>query len=209
MGDAIMAFWGAPVWQEDHAVRAANTALEMMEKLRLMQAEWEKRGIPRLDIGIGLSTGPLTVGNMGSHMRFDYTVMGDSVNLGSRLEGLNKEYGTHIIVPKYTYEDIKHEFILRQLDLIRVKGKKVPIRIYELMGRKDAGDKLREAAGVFEAGFHAYMGRDWDAAELHFRKTQDLIPGDAPSTVFLNRVKSMRETALPDDWDGVCVMKTK
>ncbi len=209
MGDAIMAFWGAPVWQEDHAVRAANTALEMMEKLRLMQAEWEKRGIPKLDIGIGLSTGRLTVGNMGSHMRFDYTVMGDSVNLGSRLEGLNKEYGTHIIVPKFTYEDIKNEFILRQLDLIRVKGKKVPIRIYELMGRKDAGDKLREAAGVFEAGLQAYMRRDWDSAESHFRKTQDLIPGDAPSTVFLNRVKSMRETALPDDWDGVCVMKTK
>jgi adenylate cyclase len=209
MGDAIMAFWGAPVWQEDHAVRAAKTALEMMEKLRLMQAEWEKQGIPRLDIGIGLSTGRLTVGNMGSHMRFDYTVMGDSVNLGSRLEGLNKEYGTHIIVPKFTYEDIKQEFILRQLDLIRVKGKKVPIKIYELMGRKDAGDKMREVAGLFEAGLQAYMRRDWDAAEANFRKTLAIAPGDGPSTVFLNRVKNMRETELPEDWDGVCVMKTK
>jgi adenylate cyclase len=209
MGDAIMAFWGAPVWQEDHAVRAAKTALEMMEKLRLMQAEWEKQGIPRLDIGIGLSTGRLTVGNMGSHTRFDYTVMGDSVNLGSRLEGLNKEYGTHIIVPKFTYEDIKQEFILRQLDLIRVKGKKVPIKIYELMGRKDAGEKMREVAGLFEAGLQAYMRRDWDAAEANFRKTLAIAPGDGPSTVFLNRVKNMRETELPEDWDGVCVMKTK
>lgn len=209
MGDAVMAFWGAPVWQEDHAVRAANTALEMMGKLRLMQAEWEKQGIPRLDIGIGLSTGRVTVGNMGSHMRFDYTVMGDSVNLGSRLEGLNKEYGTHIIVPKYTYEDIKQEFILRKLDHIRVKGKKVPIKIYELMGRKDAGDKLREAAGIFEEGLDAYMARDWDKAEASFRKTLGLIPDDGPSDVFLKRVASMRESDLPDDWDGVCVMKTK
>ena len=209
MGDAIMAFWGAPVWQEDHAVRAANTALEMMEKLRLMQTEWEKQGIPRLDIGIGLSTGRLTVGNMGSHMRFDYTVMGDSVNLGSRLEGLNKEYSTHIIVPKFTYEDIKQEFILRKLDHIRVKGKKVPIKIYELMGRKDAGDKLREVAGLFEEGLAAYMARDWDKAEARFQKTLGVIPGDGPSTVFLNRVKNMRETELPEDWDGVCVMKTK
>ncbi|HEX9112727.1 MAG TPA: adenylate/guanylate cyclase domain-containing protein, partial [Nitrospirota bacterium] len=209
MGDAVMAFWGAPVWQEDHAVRAANTALEMMEKLRLMQAEWEKQGIPRLDIGIGLSTGRVTVGNMGSHMRFDYTVMGDSVNLGSRLEGLNKEYGTHIIVPKYTYEDIKQEFILRKLDHLRVKGKKVPIKIYELMGRKDAGDKLREAAGIFEEGLDAYMARDWDKAEASFRKTLGLMPDDGPSNVFLKRVAGMRESDLPDDWDGVCVMKTK
>jgi adenylate cyclase len=209
MGDAIMAFWGAPVWQEDHAIRAANTALEMMEKLRLMQAEWEKQGIPRLDIGIGLSTGRVTVGNMGSHMRFDYTVMGDSVNLGSRLEGLNKEYGTHIIVPKYTYEDIRQEFILRKLDHIRVKGKKVPIKIYELMGRKDAGDKLREAAGIFEEGLDAYMARDWDKAEARFRKTLGLIPDDGPSNAFLKRVAGMREADLPEDWDGVCVMKTK
>jgi adenylate cyclase len=102
MGDAIMAFWGAPVWQEDHQVRACRAALAMMDKLKELQVGWEQRGIPRIDIGIGISTGKLTVGNMGSATRFDYTVMGDSVNLGSRLEGLNKEYGTHIIVPKYT-----------------------------------------------------------------------------------------------------------
>jgi adenylate cyclase len=209
MGDAIMAFWGAPVWQDDHAARAARTALEMMERLRELQVEWEKRGIPRLDIGIGLSTGSLTVGNMGSHLRFDYTVMGDSVNLGSRLEGLNKEYGTHIIVPKFTYEDIKDEFILRQLDLIRVKGKKVPVRIYELMGRKDADSRLREAAGLFEEGLAAYMNRDWDKAEYQFRRTQSVLPGDGPSAVFLKRVLGMRETALPDDWDGVYVMTKK
>ena len=209
MGDAIMAFWGAPVWQEDHPTRAANTALEMMEKLRELQAEWSGRGIPRIDIGIGLSTGKLTVGNMGSHLRFDYTVMGDSVNLGSRLEGMNKEYGTHIIVPKYTYEDIKHEFILRQLDTIKVKGKNVPIKIYELMGRKNGDDRLRQAAELFEAGLQAYFRQEWDEAEAFFHKTQGVIPDDGPSTIFLKRVKSLRETELARDWDGVWVMKTK
>jgi adenylate cyclase len=209
MGDAIMAFWGAPIWQEDHGARAARTALEMMERLKELQREWEQRGIPKLDIGIGLSTGAVTVGNMGSHMRFDYTVMGDSVNLGSRLEGMNKEYGTHIIVPKYTYEEIKHEFILRQLDVIKVKGKNVPIKIYELMGRKGENGRLTEIAGEFEAGLHAYMAKDWDKAEEQFRKVQGISPDDGPARVFLGRVKLMRESDLPEDWDGVCVMKTK
>jgi len=209
MGDAIMAFWGAPVWQEDHQVRACNAALSMMERLTVLQKEWSGRGIPKIDIGIGLSTGKLTVGNMGSTTRFDYTVMGDSVNLGSRLEGMNKEYGTHIIVPKFTYEDVKDHFILRPLDAIKVKGKNVPIKIFELMGRKEAGDRLREVAGLFETGLQAYMCRDWDKAETYFKKTQEAAPGDGPAKVFLSRVKSLRETPLPDDWDGVCVMKTK
>jgi len=209
MGDAIMAFWGAPVWQEDHQIRACNAALSMMERLGELQKEWSTRGIPKIDIGIGLSTGNLTVGNMGSTTRFDYTVMGDSVNLGSRLEGMNKEYGTHIIVPKFTYEDVKDHFILRSLDSIKVKGKNVPIKIYELMGRNDAGDRLREVIGLFETGLSAYMSRDWDKAELYFNKTLEAAPGDGPSKVFLARVKSLRETHLPDDWDGVCVMKTK
>jgi adenylate cyclase len=181
----------------------------MLEKLAILQKEWEARGIPRLDIGVGLSTGKLTVGNMGSTTRFDYTVMGDSVNLGSRLEGMNKEYGTHIIVPKYTYEDVKNEFLLRQLDLIKVKGKKIPIKIYELMANKDAGDRLREAAGLFEAGLAAYFTREWEKAESFFQKTLAVLPNDGPSTVFLERVRNLRSQGLPEDWDGVYVMTKK
>ena len=135
--------------------------------------------------------------------------MGDSVNLGSRIEGLNKEYGTHIIVPKYTYEDVKHEFVLRQLDRIKVKGKKIPIRIYELMGTKDDHGRLREIAGLFEAGLQAYMVQDWDKAELYFQKTLDAAPNDGPATVFLARVKNLRDVQLPQDWDGVFVMTKK
>jgi adenylate cyclase len=209
MGDAIMAFWGAPIWQEDHPVRACRAALQMLEKLAELQKAWEQQGIPRLDIGVGISTGKLTVGNMGSTTRFDYTVMGDSVNLGSRLEGLNKEYGTHIIVPKYTYEDVKNDFILRQLDLIKVKGKKIPIKIYELMGHADDSGRLREAAGLFETGLQAYMVRDWDKAEDYFNKTLGILPHDGPATTFLARVKDLRQANLPDDWDGVFVMTKK
>ena len=122
----------------------------MFETLSKLQVVWEKAGIPKLDIGVGISTGKVTVGNMGSSTRFDYTVIGDTVNLGSRLEGLNKEYGTHIILPKYTYEDVKEEFLLRELDMVRVKGKDIPIKIYELMGEKT--DRLKEIAELFEKG---------------------------------------------------------
>ena len=208
MGDAIMAFWGAPVWQEDHQVRACRAALAMMDKLKQLRAEWEKRGIPRIDIGIGISTGNLTVGNMGSTTRFDYTVMGDSVNLGSRLEGLNKEYRTHIIVPKFTYEDVKNQFILRQLDLIKVKGKHIPIKIYELMAVEDTG-RLREVAGLFEAGLKAYEERDWDRAEKDFRSVLHVWPDDGPAQVFIDRVAQLRQADLPADWDGVYVMTKK
>ncbi|MEK6742181.1 MAG: adenylate/guanylate cyclase domain-containing protein [Nitrospirota bacterium] len=208
MGDAIMAFWGAPVWQEDHQARACRAALEMLEKLAVLQVEWEKQGIPHLDIGVGISTGKLTVGNMGSTTRFDYTVMGDSVNLGSRLEGLNKEYGTHIIVPKYTYEDVKNDFILRQLDLIRVKGKNIPIKIYELMGITDSG-RLREIAGLSEAGLKAYTERDWDKAEKIYNNVIHIRPEDGPAAAFLERIKHLRQEGVPADWDGVYVMKKK
>ena len=209
MGDAIMAFWGAPVWLEDHPGRACRAALGMLEKLAELRTEWEKRGIPRLDIGVGISTGKLTVGNMGSATRFDYTVMGDSVNLGSRLEGLNKEYGTHIIVPKYTYEDVKNDFILRQLDLIKVKGKTIPIKIYELMGDKGSPDRIREISGLFDAGLHAYFQRDWDKAEKYLRNVLSAKPDDGPSAVFLARITNLRTAALPADWDGVYVMTKK
>ncbi len=208
MGDAIMAFWGAPVWQEDHAFRAARTSLEMMDQLRVLQAQWAREGLPTIDIGIGLSTGRLTVGNMGSGLRFDYTVMGDSVNLGSRLEGLNKEYGTHIIVPKYTYEDIKNEFVLRELDRIRVKGKKVPIHIFELMGVK--GDqRLSEIAAAFEAGLAAYRRKKWDVAIARFQETLAKNPGDGPSRTFLTRIENLKQSDLPADWDGVYTMTKK
>jgi adenylate cyclase len=209
MGDAIMAFWGAPVWQEDHHVRACRTALEMMKKLDELQVVWQKAGIPKLAIGVGISTGRVTVGNMGSSTRFDYTIMGDTVNLGSRLEGLNKEYGTYIIVPKYTYEDVKAEFIFRQIDMVKVKGKDRPIKIYELMGDKNDENNLRETIELFESGLKSYMERDWDRAGGYFHDVLKIRPDDGPSSVFISRVEELRKAELPPDWDGVYVMTKK
>lgn len=131
VGDEIMAFWNAPVEQPNHPERACRAAVEMMNRLHHLNEAWPEE--KRLNIGIGLNTGIMTVGNMGSQSRMDYTLMGDNVNLGARLEGTNKIYGTNIIISEYTYEKIKDNFICRELDVIKVKGKEKPVKIYELI----------------------------------------------------------------------------
>jgi adenylate cyclase len=136
MGDAIMAFWGAPLDQPDHAARACSCSLEMMDRIKELQKKWKKEGIPSFDIGIGLNSGDAIVGNMGSDSRFDYTVMGDTVNLASRLEGLNKTYNTNIIVSENTYKIVKNEFDTKKLDTVKVKGKEKSVVIYELLSPK-------------------------------------------------------------------------
>ncbi len=134
MGDAIMAFWGAPVKNDDHAYYACVAALAQARKLSELQLRWKERNIPVLNIGIGINTGPAVIGNMGSSRRMDYTLMGDTVNLGSRLEGITKTYGVKICISEFTYEKVKDRVYARELDLVRVKGKLEPVRIYELMG---------------------------------------------------------------------------
>jgi adenylate cyclase len=129
-----MAFWGAPVPQEDHAYRSCKASLEMISVLKRMNIDWKSQGKESLDIGIGLNSGDMVVGNMGSNSRMDYTIMGDNVNLGSRLEGTNKMYGTRIIISEFTYEQVKEKVIVRELDLIKVKGKHLPVKIFELVG---------------------------------------------------------------------------
>jgi len=145
MGDAIMAFWGAPVQNEDHAYCACLTAVKQLEDLKIMQDRWAENGWPVIDIGIGLNTGFAVAGNMGSSHRMDYTVMGDTINLGSRLEGTNKSYGTRIIISEFTYAKVKDRVYARELDDIKVKGKNEPVKIYELIdlvNREDL-DKLK------------------------------------------------------------------
>jgi len=138
VGDEIMAFWGAPVPQEDHALLACKSALAQIKYLyNVLHKKWEEEGKPKLRIGIGINTGIMTVGNMGSESRMDYTLMGDNVNLGARLEGTNKVYGTSIIISEFTYNEVKDKVITRELDIIRVKGKKKPVKIYELIDLKD------------------------------------------------------------------------
>lgn len=139
MGDGLMAFWGAPQEMPDHAQQACLAALEMGRKLAELKQEWVAKGLPDISIGVGINSGQMVVGNMGSSQRFDYTVLGDNVNLGSRLEGLNKQYQTQIIVSQFTFERVSSQFSCRFLDKVKVKGKEIPVEIYELTGQRAEG----------------------------------------------------------------------
>ncbi len=134
IGDAMLAVYGAPIAHPDHAKRACRSALDMVRAARILHAEWIAQGLPSLDLGVGINTGPMVVGNMGSKTRFDYTVIGDAVNLGSRIESLNKQYGTHILVSEFTWRQVKDEFLyMREIDVATVRGRSEPVRLYELM----------------------------------------------------------------------------
>ena len=152
-GDAIIAFFGAPVPFEDHARRACLVSIEMQKRLEELRAEWRKEGKHELFVRIGLNTGPMVVGNMGSKNRMDYTMMGDSVNLAARLEGVNKQYGTYTMISEFTYEQARDFIEVRELDRIRVVGKKEPVKIYELLGKKgEMDEKVREILPTFNDG---------------------------------------------------------
>jgi adenylate cyclase len=209
IGDAIMAVFGAPIEQPDHAQRACRTAVEMMEKLRELQKKWAEEGWPEINIGIGVNTGDMVVGNMGSEMRFDYTVMGDSVNLSSRLEGTNKEYGTNIIISEFTHEVVKDEFFCRELDAVRVKGKKLPIKIFELLGEKKDASQWQGFTEVFEQGLSFYRDGKWEEAIREFKRVLELKPGDYPARLYLERCEALQEHPPEGEWDGVFTMTKK
>ncbi len=209
MGDAIMAFWGAPLDKPDHAETACSSSLEMVEKLRELQKKWKNEGIPSFDIGIGLNSGDAIVGNMGSSTRFDYTAMGDNVNLASRMEGLNKLYGTNIIITEKTYKIVKDTFEIRKLDAVKVKGKQKPILIYELLSKKDnLSKKQQDFIKLFEEGLELYFKKKWNPAIKSFNEALKLSD-DSASHVFIKRCQNFIKNPPPKDWDGVWEMKTK
>ena len=209
IGDAIMAVFGAPVDQPDHALRSCRTALEMMATLKGLQQKWAAEGRPFVDIGVGINSGDMVVGNMGSNMRFDYTVMGDNVNLSSRLEGINKEYGTHIVISEFTYEVVKEEVFCRELDAVRVKGKKLPVKIYELIcERKDAAEH-EEYIGRFHAGLAHYKAARWDEGIAAFQSVMEIRPDDPPATLYIQRCQDLKEHPPEGEWDGVFTMTRK
>ena len=209
IGDAIMAFWGAPFPQEDHAVRACRAALEMQKSLVNLQSRWDARGRPRIDIGVGINTGAMLVGNMGSKTRFNYTIMGDNVNLASRLEGTNKTFGTRLIISENTYQEVQNEMLARELDLIRVKGKSTPVKIYELVGTRAESDQHRDRLHRFGRGLEAYREGQWATALGIFEDLVRDYPQDAPTHVFLKRCHDFLLLPPEGGWDGVYVMKTK
>ena len=209
MGDAIMAVFGAPLDQPDHALRGCRTALAMMEELRKLQEKWKAEGRPVFDIGVGLNSGDMVVGNMGSEMRFDYTVMGDMVNLGSRLEGTNKEYGTNIIISEFTYEKVKDAMCCRELDGVRVKGKLKPVKIYELLGEKKDEAAFKDLLEGFARGLSLYREAKWDEAIAAFQGVLASRPNDYPSKMYVERCKNLKENPPAEPWDGVFVMTKK
>ena len=210
-GDAIMAEYGAPIWYEEHALNACYTAIEMQEVLAEMRKKLEAEGRPSLKARVGINTGSMIIGNMGSRDIFDYTVMGDAVNLGSRLEGANKQYGTYIMMSEATKDEVDEHIISRELDSIRVKGKTEPVIVYEIIGRKDDGipENRQKAIDLFLQGFQSYKKQEWDEAISQFKQALEHNPDDPPSKIYIERCEAFKVSPPPEDWDGVYTMTTK
>jgi adenylate cyclase len=209
IGDAIMAFWGSPYPQPDHKFRACACALEMQARLQELNAKWASAGRKPLSVGVGISSGVVNVGNMGSSRRLSWTVMGDEVNLASRLEGLNKEYHAQIIVSEHTQREVSAEFVWRELDQIRVKGKLQPVGIYELLAFAPDAAKYEDLRARFHEALTAYRRQSWKQAIRGFEDVLVRYPGDGPSQVLLRRSQEFLLAAPSPDWDGVYVATTK
>jgi adenylate cyclase len=209
MGDAIMAFWGAPLKDPQHAAHAVRAGMQMLASLNSLQAQFKERGWPEIKIGVGLNTGLMTVGNMGSEFRMAYTVMGDAVNLGSRLEGLTKNYGVQMIVSEFTREKAP-EYIYRELDIVRVKGKDKPVVIYEpvcAVGEED--QSLKDELKLYRETLKLYRGQSWDLAEMQFINLQQRYPQRQLYTMYIERIAHYRQNPPDADWDGVFTFQTK
>ena len=209
IGDAIMAFWGAPVDDAEHAKHAVLTAIEMQEALIDLNKTLVAKGWPDLKIGVGVNTGTMTVGDMGSPVRQSYTVMGDAVNLGSRLEGITKQYGVGIIAGESTRELVKDDFVFRELDRVRVKGKAEPVGIYEPVGLagKVAPDALAEL-DLWNQALAAYRSQQWDQAEALLKTLSAMTPRYLYD-LYGKRIAHCREEPPGDGWDGVTTFETK
>jgi len=209
IGDAIMAFWGAPVAEPNHATRAVTAAIAMQAELAPLNAAFRSRGWPQLAIGIGINTGPMSVGDMGSKLRKAYTVLGDAVNLASRLEGLTKQYGTGIIVGEATRKAVSG-VLFRELDRVRVKGKDEPVAIFEPVGPEGAVGKARqEELRLWQQALRAYRAQEWDQADVTLFNLRRLYP-DAPLyALYAERVAQHRARPPERVWDGVTTFEEK
>jgi adenylate cyclase len=205
MGDAVMCFWGAPLELPGHASLACRSALEMCEELERINGEWREKYGLTIGLRIGLHTGEMNVGNMGSEQVFSYTVMGDNVNLGSRLEGVNNIYGTRITASAATRGQAGDGFAFRPLDTVRVKGKEEAVEIFELLPQAEAG---KEWLHAFETALAAYRRGAWEEAEAAFGTCLTLKPGDKPAEAFLERIGELKANQ-PKEWDGVWKLNSK
>jgi adenylate cyclase len=210
-GDAVMAFWGAPLPQKDHALRTCYAALDMQKRLAELRPKWKKEGKPELAARCGVNTGIVIVGNMGGKDRFDYTVIGDSVNLASRLEGANKQYESDIMISEMTHNQVKGKVIVRELDMIQVKGKTEPVKVYELLGRSDMKmtDTEKQALELYHEGLKLYRDRKWEEAIAYMQQAHSLDSKCYVAQIYTQRASLYQISPPPDDWNGVFVMTTK
>jgi len=210
IGDAIMAFWGAPINEPLHAQYACRAALEIISVLNEKRGEWQKKFGVELYVGIGINTGEVIIGNIGSDKRFDYTVMGDTVNLASRLEGITKQYRVQIVVSEFTKKQANGKFVFRYLDKVAVKGKKEGVEIYELKGVLGKIDeKTKKLISCFEQGMELYKKQQWDRAIKFFNDLVMQYPNDGPSRVYLNRCQELKNKPPLENWDGIYRLTTK
>ncbi|MBI4194258.1 MAG: adenylate/guanylate cyclase domain-containing protein [Betaproteobacteria bacterium] len=209
IGDCIMAFWGAPLPDPMHARNGVLAAMVMQRRLQELQPHFREQNWPPIHIGVGLNTGRMSVGNMGSKIRLAYTVMGDAVNLASRLEGITKEYGADIIVGEATRELVQ-DVVFREVDRVRVKGKDVAVAIYEPIGLQGEVEPARlEEIELFHQALKSYRGQDWDMAERQLMTLQKMAPESRMWATFLHRIAFLRANPPARDWDGAFTFETK
>jgi adenylate cyclase len=209
IGDAIMALFGAPFAKPEDADHALAVGNGMLVTLRALNGRRQAEGKQPIDIGVGIATGEVVLGNIGSPTRMEYTVIGDSVNLASRLEGANKYYHSKILLDEKTVQALKNGSCLREIDLLRVKGKDRPVAVYESLGYLERGPALEEAMDHFGSGLAAYRGSDWERAIQRFAAALELRPDDEPSRMYIERCRHYREAPPPPDWGGVWTLTEK
>jgi adenylate cyclase len=210
IGDAILAFWGHPIARDDDATRSCRTALEQFAQLQKLCDKWQREGRPRLDMRIGIETGEVIVGYVGSTSKLNYTVLGDTVNFASRLEGVNKVYGTHILIGETTRSLAGDAIEVREIDFLAVVGKLQPVRVYELLGMAGTiSHTQRTGYAHYENALAAYRNRRWDEAEAHLKLAQTTLGVDKASDVLRSRIEKCRLSPPPPDWDGSAILEHK
>jgi len=210
IGDAVMVLFGAPVWSEDHALQACRGAYEFHRSIQEITKAARAKGEPVFSTRIGVNTGRMIVGSIGSSLRMEYTAIGDTVNLASRLEGVNKFYGTSLMISEFTAATAVREFLLRELDLIRVKGKKEPIKIFEIVCTlAEATQEKTAALDAFREALACYRRQQWNEAIALFERASTMLGGDAACAVYVGRCRDFMSATPGPEWDGVYTMKAK
>jgi adenylate cyclase len=211
IGDSIMAFWGAPLPDSDSAYHACVTAVHMQSQLDKLQTRLLKIGGVAIKQRIGVNTGLCIVGNMGSEQKKNYTVTGDPVNLASRLEGVNKQYGTGILISEFTHKKVGNRLVTRLVDRVQVVGKSEPVKIYELIdiANKPLDEKMKYFLDIYEQGLKAYQERRWDEGIAFMEHALEKVPDDSVCQLYVERMKLYQITPPSDNWSGVFILQSK